>query len=132
MMIDVWIAVCMLLGLTLIGCFLWGYYREKHFSAVTSKLARGISSLPKAMEQVDKAFVSLGEQLSDFCEAEGKHRDEYVEQIRSNRQLVLDIERRLSDLIRDLKNDHSRTNVYNTNAHGGQTNQGQNVRGDHS
>lgn len=131
MMIDVWVVVSIVMAVVICCLVLWGVYREQHFSKVTSKLARGINSLPKAMEQIDVAFIRLGAQLSDLCTNEKGHREEYLEEIKSNRQLVLDVERRLAELVRDLRQERQ-ANIYNTNATGGQTNQGQNVRGDQS
>jgi len=130
-MIDIWIVVAIVMAVIICCLVLWGMYRENHFSKVTNKLARGINSLPRAMEQIDNAFIRLGAQLSDLCDSEKGHREEYLEQIKSNRQLVLDVERRLAELVRDLRNERQ-ANIYNTNATGGQTNQGGNVRGDQS
>jgi hypothetical protein len=117
MALDIWIAASILLATLLLLSICWSLYREYHFSRVTSKLGRGISSLPRAIQQVEQSLDKMTVQLNHHCDDARDQHHAMVVVISETKRLVLDVENRLSELIRDTRtevnqyNDTRRTNI---------------------
>ncbi len=114
---------------------LW-LFREFHFAKIFSRFADGISGLPIAINALDKALQALATDLRQLLAGEKERTNDLLTEAEKCKRLGLDVENRVSNLIRDLRIDlnmarHQQGTNHNffTQSNHGQTNQGQNVEG---
>lgn len=103
MALDIWIVASIMLAMLLVLSVCWGVYREVHFSRVTSKLGRGIATLPRAIQQVEQSLNKMTDQLNRHCDDSRDKHNGLISTISDTKRLVLDVEHRLSEIIRDAR-----------------------------
>lgn len=120
---EISIAVIAGLGLFLVSTLLWAVHRELLFSSSSKKIASGMSELPGALHQVERSLENVMSYMTRHSDDAKGQSAEIRDSLAETKRLVLDVERRLSDIIRDARIAPS---VFNTQSsgHGAQSNQG--------
>lgn len=115
---DVWVSLTVVLCFVVVAQLAWGVYREIHFASTIEKFGSGVSSLPPTVAVVERSLEKIAEQVDRQCTDEKERTQELRESVRETQRLVIDVERRISDLIRDagrggqtFKFDQSRTDI---------------------
>lgn len=118
----VW-AVVVLSVITFIGV-VWAVVRERHLLEMTSDQTHTARDMERTFLSVGDALKSLERQVERSDDISESRRQEII-------RLVVDVEKRLTDAMRDLLSRHAQANVnfnsgdQGTRIHGGQNNIGQ-------
>ena len=127
-MSEATLLVVVVLSIAVFILMVIGVVRELHFHRTVQQFGNGISSLPPTLDKLESAITSLNSELERLSsDTHDRHRD-LREQVSEAKRLTLDVESRVSGLIRDF---HSRAGVHvhqsNVGTNKGQTNQGGSV-----
>lgn len=111
----------------------WSIVREVHFSRIDRESRSTDFEVVDSIRDVHTALLKLCERLEAKTATAQGNQEELRRLIVECRQLTLDVERRIHDSIRDsreiCRREQGPTQIFNTNADGGQTNQGGSVQG---
>lgn len=120
--------------------FIWSVLRELHIHAMqrsqeraADKLADHLGNVNRLLEASGRLVEQVAREVNESGALTREKRTEMIGYFRDIEKRILDAIHENREWLRDhfSHNQHG-TSIYNTNAHGGQTNQGGNVRGDQS
>lgn len=96
--------------------------REFYFARTFERFSEGVSALPQAVSMLG---VSVNNMTTDISRLQGNNKEglrDLIDEVKECKRLVLDVETRISGLVRDTHNQQGSIHIANSDS--GQINQG--------
>lgn len=119
------------LAIGLGAAVVWGVFREFYFSRTVNRISDGIQELPPTLGKLEESVRRLSVEM-ERAGKDGDSRMRFLsERLGESMRLIIDVENRVSGLIRDFRSQSGSNNYFHqSTSDNNQTNQGGDVKGD--